>query len=236
MIKTKLYNLFGLSMFFIVYSFTFFSQYISFNLIYPILAESSLLFLLVFIEESFYKGLKSPFLILLLTLITLKITDSIFRFIFRFQIPLQTSIAPQLYLYYYIFASIVSSQILLTMIWFFCSTLRSYKVIKNLKIEPWLKYRYIILLVSILSFALSGILVLFIPIEAGYENLFFTYSVAATIIIFSLGNLFGWLMPKKLKKFFNKNFEVVDDEKITEKELLEKIQSELKRRDEFGSN
>lgn len=235
MLKTKLFNLFGLAMFFIVYPLTFFSQFISPNLIYPIVAESSLIFLLIFIEETFYKGLRSPYLFLIFIIITLNIIDSVFRFLYGFKIPLTFSISSELVIPYYIFALIVSSQITITMVWFLCSTLKSYRVINKFKIEPWIKKRYLIILVSCFCFALNGVLVLVIPIEGGYENLFITYTVATTLILFSFGNLIGWLMPQRLKNYFNKNYTTVKEETLTEKELLQKIKSELKGGNNDGS-
>lgn len=235
MLKTKLFNLFGLAMFFIGYPLTFFSQFISPNLIYPIIAESSLIFLLIFIEETFYKGLKSPFFLLLLITIALNIIDSIFRFLFGFKIPLTSPISSELIIPYYIFAIIISFQITITMVWFLCSTLKSYRVINNFEIEPWIKKRYLIILISCFCFALNGILVLVIPIEGGYENLFITYTVAATLILFSFGNLIGWLMPQRLKNYFNKNYTKIEEESLSEKDLLQKIKSELKRGNNNGS-
>ena len=228
MLKTRLFNLFGLAMFFIAYPLTFFSQFISPNLIYPIVAESSLIFILIFVEETFYKGLKSPFLFLLLMIIILNIIDSAFRFQFGFKIPLTFSISSELVIPYYSFAFIVSSQITITMVWFLYSAFKSYRVINKLEIEPWIKKRYLIILASCFCFALNGVLVLVIPIEGGYENLIITYTVATTIITFSFGNLIGWLMPQKLKNYFNKDFIKIREEILSESELLEKIKSELR--------
>jgi hypothetical protein len=236
MLKTKLFNLFGLAMFFIGYPLTFFSQFFSPNLIYPIIAESSLIFLLIFIEETFYKGLKSPFIFLIIIFVILNIIDSVFRFLYGFKIPLTFFISSELVIPYYIFVLIVSSQITLTMVWFLFSTLKSYRVINKFEIEPWIKKRYLIILISCFSFNLNGFLVLVIPIEGGYDNLFITYTVATTIMLFSFGNLIGWLMPQRLKNYFNRNYTSIKEETLTENELLQKIKSELKRGDNDGSN
>ena len=161
-------------------------------------------------------------------IIILNIIDSAFRFQFGFKIPLTFSISSELVIPYYSFAFIVSSQITITMVWFLYSAFKSYRVINKLEIEPWIKKRYLIILASCFCFALNGVLVLVIPIEGGYENLIITYTVATTIIAFSFGNLIGWLMPQKLKNYFNKDFIKIREEILSESELLEKIKSELR--------
>ena len=80
---------------------------------------------------------------------------------------------------------------------------------------------------SSLAFAINGILLFFIPLEEGYSNLFITIPIAITIILFSIGNLIGWIMPQKLKDFFNRNYKVPTDDSLSEKDLIDKIKGEL---------
>ena len=45
--------------------------------------------------------------------------------------------------------------------------------------------------------------------------------------IFSIANLFAWVMPKKLKTFFNRHYQGVIEEDLTEDEIMNKVREDL---------
>jgi hypothetical protein len=53
--------------------------------------------------------------------------------------------------------------------------------------------------------------------------------IASMNAIFSIGNVIGWMMPQKLKDYFDSNFKPTLFEIIPEEELIEKIKNELAR-------
>jgi hypothetical protein len=201
MIKTKLKNLFGLVVF----------------------------FLLVFIKVTFYKESKIFFPILLLPIFILKILGTTLRILYEFKIPLTSPINPLEIPYYYLLVATVSIQLTISFFWLCYAELSMFFRIKKQNLEPWVKKRYLILGISSGFFLLNGFILPLIPIEGNYANLPYTIMIAISIFVFSIGNLIGWIMPKRLKKIFNKNFVKTTDIDLSEKELIDKINNQLKR-------
>jgi hypothetical protein len=129
--------------------------------------------------------------------------------------------------FYYLLAFTVSLQIIISISWLSYLSLKVYNRLKKQNIEPWIKKRYLILGISSIFFTLNGFIILFVPIGVGFENLFFTILVASTVFLFSFGNLIAWIMPNKIKKYFNRKYKSVKDEALSENALMEKIKSEL---------
>jgi len=51
--------------------------------------------------------------------------------------------------------------------------------------------------------------------------------IAFMTLIFSVGNLIGWIMPRKLKNYFNRNYKPIEEETFSEIELMKIIRKEL---------
>jgi len=226
MLKTRLYNLLGLVMFFILFSLQFFIQQISY-LLYAIIAEVSLLFLIDFVKCTFYKEKRNAFPIILVSLLILKFIDLVLRIIFQFTVPESHTISISEIPFYYALAITVSLQIIISISWLSYASLNVYNRLKLQNIEPWIKKRYLIIGISSIFFGLNGFILPFIPIGAGFENPFFTTLVSITIFVFTFGNLTAWIMPNKLKKYFNRNYKYITEEILSESELIEKVKSQL---------
>jgi hypothetical protein len=121
--------------------------------------------------------------------------------------------------------------------WLAISCYLAYKHIKNLKIAPWIKVRYRLVYISSPLFSLVYLLLIFYPFELKFGDIstpqsFLIYSITS-IIILAYGLLFtsAWLMPKKLKDYFNRkeNYMATEDKEYTELELIELIKKELDR-------
>ncbi|MFX0058073.1 MAG: hypothetical protein ACFE8J_07210 [Candidatus Heimdallarchaeota archaeon] len=235
MLKTRLYNLTGLVMFFIIFPLQYFIQQLSY-LFYAVIAEVALIFLVLFVKDTFYKQKKSIFPIVLISLLILKIIDFIIRIQFQFTVPESDSLLISEILFYYVLAIVVSVQIIISLSWLSYASLNVYNRLKKQNIEPWIKKRYIIIGFSSIFFGLNGFILPFIPIGTGFENLFFTTFVAITIFIFTFGNLIAWVMPNKLKKFFSRNYKPIEEEVLSERELMEKIKLQVARGDRNGDN
>ncbi|MFX1555956.1 MAG: hypothetical protein ACFFC9_01785 [Promethearchaeota archaeon] len=226
MLKTRLYNLFGLAMFFILFTLQYFIQQVSY-LFYAIISEIALIFLIYFVKCTFYKEKRIAFPIILISLLILKLIDLILRLIFQFTVPESDMILISEIPFYYALAITVSLQIIISISWLSYASLNVYNRIKVQNIEPWVKKRYIIIGISSIFFGLNGFILPFIPIGAGFENPFFTTLVAITIFIFTFGNLIAWIMPKKLREYFNRNYVPITEDFLSESELMEKIKSQL---------
>jgi hypothetical protein len=234
--KTQLNNLFGLAMFFIMFGAQFFLGLFNLLVLYAIISESALIFLLIFVKSTFYKESKILFTVTLIFITILKIASTVLRLLFQFKIP-PTSTIPQGQIpFYYLLVWIVAVQIIISQFWVSYAELSTYLRIKKYNIEPWIKRRYQILGISSAFFISNGILLPLLPLENAYDNIFFIVSVAITIFIFSFGNLIGWIMPKWLKNIFNKNYSITLEKDTTEKELIDNLNRELKGRGLNGDN
>jgi hypothetical protein len=228
MIRTNLKNLFGLGMFFVIFATQFFLGFFDLIMIYAILSELALIFLLFFIKSTFHKESKLFFSIILTLIIVLKIIDTILRLLFGFKIPPTSSINPSEIPFYYFLVIIVSTQLVISFSWLTYAELSMYLRLKSHNIQPWVKKRYLILGISSTFFILNGFILPFIPIVGDFENLPYTILVAITIYVFSIGNLIGWVMPKRLKAYFDRNYKHASENDISERELLDKINHQLK--------
>ena len=234
MIKTKLFNLFGLAMFFILYGIQFIGAFLFPYVFAAFFSQICLLFLIIFIKNTFYKDSKS-FLtpIVIITFIVLKVFSTTIALLYNFKIPPTILIRPSQFFIYYTYVTLIVLEVTIPSIWLACNALKIYRRLKNYDIEPWVKKRYLLIAIPSLIFAASAIASYFMPLQGGFEATHPVVSifVASSFIIFSFGNLFAWVMPKKLKKYYNRNYEVPISEELSEKDLLDKIKSQLSKGD-----
>jgi hypothetical protein len=226
--KTNFKNLFGLAMFFLLFGTQFFLGFFNILIIYALISELAVIFLLFFIKSTFYKESKMSFRIVLIITIILNIIDTTLRLLFSFKIPPTSPINPLEIPYYYLLVATVSIQLTISIFWLSYAELSMFKRIIKYNLEPWVKKRYLILGFSSAFFLLNGFILPLLPIEGAYEILPFTIIVAISIFVFSIGNLIGWVMPKKLKKYLNRNYVKTSDEVLSEKDLIDKINQQLK--------
>ncbi len=232
MLKTKRYNLVPLILFLIISSLRIFFIVIIPSLfpIYLLLIQFPNILLIIFTKLTFYKYKKSPFTILLLILIIVRSIDFIIRLNFNISIPMTYALnESDLIFYYYILFSITIS-FLLSHGWLGIISLRYYRSLKSENIEPWIKKRYYLISISSLAYALSIFIYYFIPHNVigiyAFPNNIFSYIILGFTIFYSLCTFVAWVMPKKLKRYFNKDFQIIEEKELTEEELLERINKE----------
>ena len=181
----------------------------------------------------FYKGFKVFFPnFMIISFLILKVFDFYFRFVFSFQVPLLITINADQIPLYYIFVTITVLEVTIPLIWLGYKAIRTNINLKNYEIEPWVRKRYLLIASSALVLAISDIFTFFLPAGGGYKLvhpalLIFT---AFSFLVFSFGNLIAWIMPKRLKNYFNRGFIPPSDEILSENELLEKIRKQLAER------
>lgn len=234
-IKIRLFNLFPLILFFTLNTL----EGIILFMEPPYIFEQTLIFisnisLIIFTKYTFFKNTKSKFKIYLYLVLALKTVDFGLKFIIPFSLVGGKELIGSDLIFHSIFVAIMCCIVLISYLWLSVTSLTYYNYIKVYKIEPWIKKRYIILGISSLFAALNGIIYLFFPPNAKNIETLQTFIIALFIVIntviFSIGNLIGWLMPKPLKNYFNRNFEPLPEEQFSEKELMEKIKSQLSER------
>ncbi len=234
--KTKFRNLIPLALFFILTSFEGVMSLLEFNIIIQVHQFIPNLVLLFFIQYTFYKDRKSPFKILFFSIITLKVINFSIALIFPISIPMTASLTINQLPFYYIYLVIVFVIISLSELWLAYSALSYYFSNKKTNLEPWVKKRYLLIGIAALILSLEGVLWLFLPPSPeGFENpqsFIIGFLVVIVYTLFTLTSLIVWIMPKKLKNFFNRNYKNAHDNKLSEEELLSQIRLELRKNPE----
>ncbi|MFX1445490.1 MAG: hypothetical protein ACFFHV_18900 [Promethearchaeota archaeon] len=237
MFKTKQYNLIPLILFFVINSVRLFVyQFTPYLIIYLILIQFPNILLLIFIKTTFFKDKKSPFKFFLIILIIVRTIDLLIRLQYGITIPMRYPLrSSHLIFYYYILFSITIA-FLLSHLWLGLVSIRYYKSIQSINIEPWIKKRYQIIGIASITYSLSIFLYYFFPYDEAikltitHQNPFISLLIlliTGFTIFYSLCMFFAWVMPNRLKSHFNKDFQSISDKEFEENELLELIKKEL---------
>ncbi len=239
--KTRMINLIPLVVFFFLNALEVFL--IALNapfIVYHLIVFLSNISLIIFTKFTFYQDKKSAFKYILGLAVLIKIIDFILRSIVPFPIAVANGLSKSEIPLYYLNLILTSSMILVSYSWFAYSALTYYKTIKDEPIAPWIKKRYLILGTSAFFISLNSIFYLFLPYTPDLLNnpqyIVVAILISSMNVIFSLGNLMGWMMPNKLKIFFNRNFEPATYEDLPEKDLMEKLKSQLSEKIQNGNN
>jgi hypothetical protein len=166
---------------------------------------------------------------MILLFVILKIFEMIYVILYNFQLPLKNSIDLELIPLFYSYITILTIQISVPMFWLGYKALITYNNLKNHDIQPWIKKRYLFIAISAIFFGLSSYANYFMPYEGGYESvnpMLFIF-VASSLLIFSFGNLLGWLMPKSFKRYFNRKYKTKEEENFSEKELIDIVRMKI---------
>jgi len=179
-------------------------------------------FLLLFTDRMFFVGKKSP-LITFLIIITIVSLGYVFIKLFLgvFQDDWQMIAFNNL---------LVSIIISIPGYWFGYLVLKQYNNIKNKNLEPWIKMRFLIAGVGALLEGSIGWISYMIVISqipgvdpSGNFELLALFIYALILIIFSIGFFIAFVMPERLKKYFNRNYKTFDDKGLSEDEIMKKM-------------
>ena len=224
--RTKLSNLYylGFGFIFIIIGVATSIIFHLFTIIQHIFVVISYICLILFTNKTFHRNKGKYVEKIVLIVLCLAILDTIFSF-------LDMNKSTPVFYYLKLIFDIPFNFI--TFNWISCSSFFAYKRIKDKNIQPWVMFRY--KLIAIFSFILSLNIIpqIFQPwnIEWGDPNnlaSLIVFGIMATnAIIFSIGFLLAWMMPKKVKIFINRNYQSIEDKEITEEELMVLIQKEL---------
>jgi len=115
--------------------------------------------------------------------------------------------------------------------WLGITAIKYYNSIKSLNIEPWIKKRYQLIGLSSIIYSFSLFIYYFFPFRVidvfAFPYIIYGYIILGFTIFYSLCMFLAWIMPKRLKKFFNKDFKQPIDKEYSENELIEIINKEL---------
>ncbi|MFX1278000.1 MAG: hypothetical protein ACFFA3_01190 [Promethearchaeota archaeon] len=233
MIKTKTYNLLPLILFFLITSLrlVFYALVPSLIIITLFLNQFPNILIVIFTKLTFFKDKKSPFKIFLLILIIVRSIDFIIRLIFQISIPMTTSLEESNLVYYFFILFSITISFLLSHLWLGIIALKYYYYLKYINIEPWVKKRYQLIGLSSIIYSLSIFIYYFIPYNViglyEFPNVIYSYIILGFTIFYSICAFIAWIMPKRLKKFYNRGFKRLSEKEYSENELMEVIEKEL---------
>jgi len=180
------------------------ASFIIFELMFYILEFLSLMFLIIFTNETYYKNQKSSFKIVFIT----ALISSVFSFTFAFLRVIDYS--PVFSdMFYLIDVYFLSLTIFIAAFWSASASFSAYNLIREENIDKNIKLRYRILGITSVIFALQGFfapLHTIIRITAPVGLYEFTSSIYTMInvitqLIFAAGNFYAWItLGSKIEK------------------------------------
>lgn len=201
-----------------------------FSWIYYIFNLTGHFSLILFVKYTFYTDRRSLFSFVLISALIVKIFNVIVYSI--------TDIELSAELYLIIQAS-TTYIIAISSFWLSFASLSAYHKVKKSKISPWVKKRYLILGVSSIFLAAQSFPIIIFPYRASFESpLMATITILIVFlnIIFAVLSLIAWVMPKKIKDYFNRNYSNSEDEELSEELLLAHLKSQLLKGGLNGNN
>jgi len=145
---------------------------------------------------------------------------------------------------FYFLLVTINCHTFLVFFWLGWSSFSTYKRLRDHEIAPWIKMRYKI--ISVVSFffpfhAISFFLIPWYSDWADPSNLLSFIQFAVTVIlslIFIIGMIIAWVIPKKLKNYLNrkKGYKPSEDRDLSENELMKLAQDQLQEADNHGND
>ena len=234
MFKTKRYNLTPLILFFIFSSIRIIFLVIvpSLRPIYLVVVQFPSILLLIFTKLTFFKYKKSPFTLFLIILIIVRTIDFIVRLNFNISVPMTVDLSESNLIYYYYILFSISISYSLSHGWLGCVSIRYYWTLKSEQIAPWIKKRYHIIAISSFIYLFNIFPFFLFPYKNvdiyAFPNILYSYMLVGIIILYSFGMFIAWIMPKKLKSYFDKDFKPAEEKELSEQELMDRINRERK--------
>jgi hypothetical protein len=116
--------------------------------------------------------------------------------------------------------------------WLAVSCFISHKNFKKLKIAPWIKVRYKIVYIFSPIFTLIYLILIFQPYDLPFGDTstilgIITYGLTVLVsIIYSLAFALAWIMPDRFKNYFNRGFNPLKEEEMSEDDLMKLIRQQ----------
>ncbi|MFX1238972.1 MAG: hypothetical protein ACFFAS_20210 [Promethearchaeota archaeon] len=205
---------------------TFFDEEI-WSYLFMIFTFIAQLLIIVFVKKVFYKQNKSPFLIILI----ISCVDFIIAIILSIVSPSYTQLA---FLMSIIFTLLYTFDHIISGYWFGYISIKHYYKYKNTFIEPWIRKRYLVAGISALAFGnlgFPGLISVLGLLSGSFKPMLhdLTFLIRSILmIIYSVGSLIAWFMPKRLKIYFNKGYASIEAQEFSEEEIYKDIKSQIK--------
>lgn len=188
---------------------------------YYIIRLFSLVSLIVFTKETFYKDKKTIFIIVILLVVSLMVGSIIFVLVRSVQ---SNDMLYLLDLYF------MGNATIITATWYAIASFSSFYIIKEKNIDKWIKLRYQILGIAAVIYIIQGFLITFNGIieilsPVSYTLEFYTNINIILFLLFSIGNFYGWIILGRKKD--NSKSELSKEDEISEEELTKMLKEEM---------
>ena len=199
--------------------FNSYSDEVIFNIIVKGLYYLCVIFLSLFVRLTFYKDKKSPFVLIII------ISTGVFIVSLIVGVINPTSLKD---IYYFMGQFTLNILIMIAAYWYGFVALKQYSSFKNQNIQPWIKKRYLISSITSLCFASSGLSSTIIEIinwDLSIRIISILSLLITTILLitFVIGSFLAWVMPERLKHFFNKDYHKTEEEELSEEEIMTQL-------------
>ena len=199
--------------------FNSYSDELIFNIIVKCLYYLCVIFLSLFIRLTFYKDKRSPFALILVISTVVFIVSLIVGVINP------TTIKD---MYFFLGQFTLNILIMIAAYWYSFVAFKQYNTFKNQDIQPWIKKRYLISSITSFCFASSGLSSTIIEIvnwdlSIRIISIFSLLITTILLITFVIGSFLAWVMPERLKQFFNKNYRKTEEVELSEEEIMKQL-------------
>jgi len=213
--QTKKNNLLILVIFFFMNALTLLFLVFGNLMLYDVNTIITMVIGLIFIDRTFYQDRKSPFKLLLTLTIVLGALTIISFIMFDLSIISQPEVA------FFLHNIFVGALFVIFGLWSFIAAAGSLKAfISSDAVEPWVKGRYKLVKFYSICIILLGSLTPFTPVE-GTVNWALLVILVVNILRIT-GETIAWIMPKFLKKYFDRGYTSPDTSlELSEEEIME---------------
>ncbi|MFX1236838.1 MAG: hypothetical protein ACFFAS_02845 [Promethearchaeota archaeon] len=168
----------------------------------PILMD--LIIYAIFIKMTFYKDKKGPFYLIITVIISLSILNFLLLIFAKYLMLLS------------LFSNI---NYIILHSWLFIISLSAYLKLRSYdSIKPWIRSRYILVIVYSIIGTFSQILFI---INMGERSVnIMTFGLMISYIIIPLAEFLAWVMPAKFKNWLNRKYVYDEDIELSEEEIM----------------
>ena len=170
-----------------------------------------LIVLAIFLKLNFYKDKKSPFALILSTIIILETISIILEIVF-----------PE---FFFHFRTTFNVLTMLIGLWYFYVSFDSYRNIKDADyVEDWIKARYKLVMaygIILMLTALMWQIVLWFIILTGESHLFANLPLMIVYTASPIIEFLAWVMPNRFRVWLNRNYTFIDEsDKLSDEEIM----------------
>ncbi|TFG30287.1 MAG: hypothetical protein EU532_01490 [Promethearchaeota archaeon] len=123
--------------------------------------------------------------------------------------------------------------------WMGFASYKAYQKIKDSNIQPWIIYRYKLLTFASFLLSFQAVPEICGPYGLKYGDpsfiAVFVFGITAILtVVFSICYAIAWFMPKRLKNYLNRDYEIIKEKELSEEDLVRLIKKELSNNNNFN--